>query len=256
MDNFDRDWSEWSTQRIKEYTRLDPGKYTFSVQARNGNHLVVGSTEFRFEILHPWYRSTIAWTAYALLGLIAIILLFSLNRRKIMRLEEEVEQTVLELRSTIERLENERISEQLEIKKRELVTSTMHLIQKNETMEEIKSRLGEIANGSKDEKTRLEIRKMVQRVERDADLDDQWKNLMYHFNEVNENFFTNLKSRYESLTTRDLKLCAYLRMNLSTKEIALLTNVSQRGVDASRYRLRKKLNVDGTTNLTEFLMDF
>ncbi len=256
LDNFESEWSDWSTQRMKEYTRLGPGKYTFSVQATTRNQQIHGTTEYCFEILRPWYRSLVAWLAYTLLALFGLIILFYFNRRKIIRLEEEVEQTVSQSKNTIERLENERIAEQLEIKKRELITSTMHLIHKNETMEEIKGKLGEISNSCSDKKTTLEIRKMVQRVQRDADLDDHWKDLMYHFNEVNKDFFINLKARYDSLTTRDLKLCAYLRMNLSTKEIALLANVSPRGIDASRYRLRKKLEVNANINLTEFLMEF
>ncbi len=256
LKNFDGEWSEWSSQHMKEYTRLDPGKYTFLVEATTTNHQVFGSTEYRFEILPPWHRSLIAWLVYAFLALIAIIFLFYFNRRKIIRLEEEVEQTVSESKSAIEKLENERIAEQLEHKKRELITSAMHLLQKNETMEEIKERLAEICNSCSDEKTSSQIRKMVQRVERDGDLDDHWNNLVFHFNEVNEDFFTKLKAKYDSLTTRDLKLCAYLRMNLSTKEIAVLANVSHRGIDASRYRLRKKLQVDAKTNLTEFLMEF
>ena len=256
LDNFDVEWSDWTTQQMKEYTRLDPGKYTFRVQAMTRNALIKGETQYQFEIANPWYTSLMAWVSYGLVGFMGVMGIFYFNKRKIIRLEEVVEQTVNESRSTIERIENERIAEQLEIKKRELITSTMHLIQKNETMEELKNRLSEISSSCRDETAAAAIRKMIQRVERDSDLDDHWNNLMYHFNEVNKDFFKNLKAKYDSLTTRDLKLCAYLRMNLSTKEIALLANVSQRGIDASRYRLRKKLNVDAKVNLTEFLMEF
>ena len=79
---------------------------------------------------------------------------------------------------------------------------------------------------------------------------------MLHFNEVHRGFFDRLKRMYPSLTPKDLKLCAYLKMNLSTKEIATLTNVSIRGVEASRYRLRKKLELDSEINLNEFVMTY
>ena len=67
--------------------------------------------------------------------------------------------------------------------------------------------------------------------------------------------FKNLMNHYPDLTPGDLKLCAYLKMNLSSKEIAVLLNISTRGVEIRRYRLRKKLNLEHDKNLVEFLME-
>lgn len=77
-----------------------------------------------------------------------------------------------------------------------------------------------------------------------------------HFNELNRDFFIRLKDEYPSLTPKDLKLCAYLKMNLSTKEIATLLNVSVRGVEASRYRLRKKMDLSSDKNITELMLQY
>ncbi len=79
---------------------------------------------------------------------------------------------------------------------------------------------------------------------------------MYHFKEVHKGFFDRLKKAYPSITPKDQKMCAYLKMNLSTKEISTLMNVSLRGVEASRYRLRRKLQLSADINLNEFLMKF
>ncbi len=87
-------------------------------------------------------------------------------------------------------------------------------------------------------------------------MDKGWNQVMFHFNELHEDFFDRLKKAYPSLTPKDLRLCAYLKMNLTTKEMATLMNVSLRGVEASRYRLRKKLDLSSEANLTEFVMGY
>lgn len=79
---------------------------------------------------------------------------------------------------------------------------------------------------------------------------------MFHFNQLHREFYYRLKSTYPELTLKDLKMCAYLRMNLSTKEMTSLLNVKTRGVEASRYRLRKKFKLSKESNLTKFLMQF
>jgi DNA-binding CsgD family transcriptional regulator len=76
-----------------------------------------------------------------------------------------------------------------------------------------------------------------------------------HIEQVYEELFKKLKDKYPDLTPRELSLCAYLRMNISSKEIATLMNISARGVEISRYRVRKKLRLDRDANLTEFMIN-
>ena len=87
-------------------------------------------------------------------------------------------------------------------------------------------------------------------------MDSDWEQFEAHFDQVHENFLRNLRNAYPNLTPKDQKLCAYLRMNLTTKEIAPLMNISVRGVEISRYRLRKKLELETDTNLVDFIMKF
>jgi len=76
------------------------------------------------------------------------------------------------------------------------------------------------------------------------------------FDQAHENFFKRLKTTYPELTQSDLKLCAYLKLNLSSKEIAPLLNISFRGVETRRFRLRRRLSLDSDHNLVEFVMQF
>jgi DNA-binding CsgD family transcriptional regulator len=81
-----------------------------------------------------------------------------------------------------------------------------------------------------------------------------WEHFEELFNQLHENFMQRLKDQYPQLTSRDLKLCAYLRMNLDSKEIASLMGLSVRGAEDLRYRVRKKMQLDTTTNLAEFIL--
>ena len=80
-----------------------------------------------------------------------------------------------------------------------------------------------------------------------------WEQFVSHFDEVNNDFLKKLKLKFPKLSKTDLKVCAYLQLNLSSKEIAQLMNISVRGVEIARYRLRKKLNLETEQNLNDFL---
>src|SRR5213075_552925 len=87
-------------------------------------------------------------------------------------------------------------------------------------------------------------------------VDKDWEHFATHFDKVHSDFLVSLKQQYPNLNLNDLKLSAYLRMNLSTKEIAQLMSVSIRGVEISRYRLRKKLEIPTRENLSNYLLNF
>ena len=86
--------------------------------------------------------------------------------------------------------------------------------------------------------------------------ENSWEQFAIHFDEVHNRFLEKLKSTYPDLTPADLKLCAYLKMNLSSKEIAQYLHLSLKGVENGRYRLRKKLNLDSSINLSDFILSF
>jgi DNA-binding CsgD family transcriptional regulator len=90
----------------------------------------------------------------------------------------------------------------------------------------------------------------------DAQLDTDWEQFTERFDQVHSEFIKRLRVEFPELTPKDQRLCAYLRMNLASKEIAPLLNISIRGVEISRYRLRKKLHLGKDVNLTDFLLKY
>ena len=141
-------------------------------------------------------------------------------------------------------------------KDKELANSTMQMIQKSKSLNSIKKDLGKLSREIGDDIISNHINSMVRKIDREIDTKGQWEVFENHFESVHEEFLKRLKLQYPDLTPRELKLCAYLRLNISSKEIATLMNISTRGVEISRYRLRKKLDLAHDTNLTEFIMGF
>jgi len=132
----------------------------------------------------------------------------------------------------------------------------MHLLQKNETLTAIRTEVEKVASKIKDQEAKKEVRKIISLLRDDDRVEDDWKTFSMHYDQANHNFLKRLKSEYPVLTPKDQKLCAYLRMNLTTKDIAPLLNISVRGVEIARYRLRKKINLDKEVNLNSYMMDY
>jgi len=138
---------------------------------------------------------------------------------------------------------------------KELANQTMDLIRKNKFLQRIKDELETLQIISSDENVKDKISSIMNKIDRDIDHKKQWEIFESAFDEVHEDFLKRLKHKFPSLTPKELKLCAYLRMNISTKEIAPLMNISVRGVEICRYRVRKKLNIDRDQNLTSMIID-
>jgi tetratricopeptide (TPR) repeat protein/DNA-binding CsgD family transcriptional regulator len=143
---------------------------------------------------------------------------------------------------------------QLDEKNRELTTSTLHIINKNEVLSNIRQLADKILNGDGCDKEDC-IKKLIREVDGNFNLDEQWELFKRHFESVHTGYFARLSERYPGITQNELKLCAYLRMNLSTKEISQMLNISIDSVATKRYRLRKKLLLENDNNLVGFLSD-
>lgn len=117
----------------------------------------------------------------------------------------------------------------------------MHLVQKGELLGKIKDQVMRLKKQSGNEKDSDDLKKIIRVISEEDMIDQQWEKFSMHFDNVHSNFLSALKFKYPRLSASELKLSAYLRMSFSTKEIAQLLNISVRGVEISRYRLRKNL---------------
>ena len=241
----DEEWSDYSRQHVKEYTNLREGKYTFQVRivTESDDKPIIASLSLR--VLPPWYRSWWAYVIYALL--LAGIIYAVINRLR---------KNTKELNQKIEILEDEKTRIELQSKQNELMLSRMNVVRKNEMLQEIKKTAVSLNNSLSEENLPNIKRKMVRligQIDTNIEHDDDLEAFKGDFDAVHSDFFKILSERFPQLTHKDKMLCAYLKMNMISKEIAPLLNISVRGVEISRYRLRKKLGLDEKDNLTEFL---
>jgi len=265
LEGFDKDWSNWSTKTEKEYTNLSAGDYRFLVKAKTDQQHISQIASYRFSIKPPWYASLQAILIYVLLGLTLLGSLIFIPRRKYKKeqailiedqakKEKEHQAAAAESEKQIITLKNENLKTEINRKNRELALTTMHLVRRNELIGKLQEPLRQILRKTTDKTAITEIKRINKLLNEDSALDDIWDQFAHHFDQVHIDFLKRIRETYPQLTANDQKLCAYLRMNLTTKEIAPLMNISIRGVEVGRYRLRKKLNLDSGINLNEFML--
>jgi len=254
----------------KEYTNLPEGDYIFRVDAQNQYGIKASSSEFHFSISAPWYRSLIAYFVYLLICILTLYLTVYFVRRRMKliqkRLKQRQEQELkakeqkfreesLLAEKEIVQLRNEKLKSEVNFKNRELASSTMNIIHKNEVLSYALGELKKALKKIQDPTALVQVKKLAKTVEKEFNSEEDWEQFELHFDQVHANYLQKLRKEYPQLSPKDLRMCAYLRMNLSTKEIAPLMNISVRGVEISRYRLRKKFELDREDNLIEFLLN-
>lgn len=260
MEGFDKNWSVWNSKSDKEYTNLSPGKYTFNIKSRNSNGSESEVLSYSFYVLPAWYANTISYIIYVLIFLMLLYYYLKKQKRKLMMKHENelyLRQLELDRRDKeVVRLRNEKLKADLDFKNRELVSMTMHLVQRGEVLSKIKDKIYEIVKKHDFDFGSISFMQLIRLIRSGERTSEDWENFSIHFNNANEGFFVNLKEKHPDLTSSELKLCAYLRMNLSSKEIAQLMNITIKGVEVGRYRLRKKLAINPEVNLHTYLLQF
>ena len=250
------DWSDWSTNSSVSFENLPYGKYTFRVKAKIGNRLSDNTASYSLIIDRPWYFSNLFIGLYILLLFVTIIIvnfMYKLNFNKEKQKLLEKKQRVfaisqLENEQEIMKLKNEKLRQDVESKSRELGASTMSIIKKNEILNTIKDELTAIKDES-------HVKPVLKIIDKNLTNTGDWAVFKEAFNNADTDFLKKVKNAHPILTPNDLRLCAYLRLNLSSKEIAPLLNISPRSVEIKRYRLRKKMDLAHEKSLVEYILE-
>ena len=210
------------------------------VQVLGDDARVLTSLVYPFSVRAPWWRSPWSWALYGLLviGVCAYVL-------AIIRMRQRVREQALigkQLQQELDRASND------------LSASTMDLLHRNEQLRRVREALTE-------QKLRLgkdypdkDYRQVCALIDGALQTDAQWGQFEIHFDRVHNGFFKTLRERFPQLTENDLRFCAYLRLNVSNKDIAALMNISLRGVEAARGRIRKKIGLSPSDSLEAFMI--
>jgi len=249
-------WSNWSETPSAFFENLPDGDYTFEVRAKVGNNVSANVASYSFSIDKPWYKSPLAIVGYVLFFIAIMLLVQYVNTRFYKKQKaklladkkREIEFKEIENKRQLVEFKNKNLQQDIENKNRELGLSTMNLIRKNEFLNTLKKELNHVKDIS-------ELPKVVKIIDKNINNKEDWKFFEEAFNNADKDFLKKIKSKHPSLTPNDLKLCAYLRLNLSSKEIAPLLNISHRSVEVKRYRLRKKMDLPHEASLTNYILE-
>ena len=254
--SYEKEWTPWSKKTERTFTNLPAGDYVLEVSARNSTGFTSSPSEFTFTISPPWYNSFLAWVAYVLL---AFALIYYFYKRQRERFDEEQRRVQYQHQLEIEKNEKEIISlknikleAEVQHNEAQLASNTMNLLQKRELLNKIKEEIVATQEELEPDRRAKNTRRIIKIINDELETADDWQRFSVYFDKAHNDFLKTLKATFPLLTPTDLKLCAYLRLNLSTKAIADLLNLSVRGVESSRYRLRKKLNLANEVSLADF----
>jgi len=188
-------------------------------------------------------------TIFSVMGLIILVLLYFLQRSKSQRLSLEAEKINIETKNL--QLEKLNLVEQLEFKNKELATNVMYLVRKNELITSISEKLIKSKIVFKKENQPI-IDEIIRELQSTTD-EDVWTDFEMRFQQVYNEFYNKLNEKVPNLTANEKKLCAFLRLNMSTKEISAITYQSVNSLTVARSRLRKKIGLETDESLISFL---
>lgn len=263
-------WSDWKKNNVISLSEIDVGDFRIDIQCSINDIDVLGEEVVSFSILPPLHRT---WKAYLIYFIFLTVIIYLLIRYMMKKVERERRYQLLkqkreDLHHSIKlkrkaqlaegeliKLRNDKLRTDIRHKSKELANTTMSIIQKNQVLSEMKDLLLSLTKDDNQFSGNSKITRLIKRINKEIDHQDNWIVFEKNFDKVHENFLIRLKEKHAELTPKDLRLAAYLRMNLSSKEIAPLLNISIRSVEISRYRLRKKLVLGKDQNLIEYIIN-
>lgn len=263
LEGYESNWSAWSSKPEKDYTNLPYGSYTFKVKAHDNLGNESETVLYKFVVKPAWYNTIWAYVLYTVL-IIAFFYFLNLWQKRKMKIQQrqfEEEQRKLKYIHQLEmeknekeiiKLQNEKLVSEVIYKNKELADVSMHLVERSDALLKVKDELQRLYKKTGENH---DIKKAIQLLNDVEKNNSSWEQFATHFDEINNDFLKKLKNKFPQLTNTDLKMCTYLHLKLSSKEIAQLMNISVRGVEISRYRLRKKLSIPQEKTLFDYLIE-
>ncbi|MBC3845240.1 transcriptional regulator [Winogradskyella echinorum] len=261
--NTDDTWYKIEGNKV-EFSNLKDGDYTISFRTSDNSGNISKTKNVSIDVFPPWYRNTLGLLLYILIAILIVIIFYIMHNRKIIKeqrlikIKYQKEQQKLLREKTLEnekrivQLKNESLENEIKLKSKQLANNAMALVKKNETLQEIKK---ELTLNKDSFSNYYAFKKLVKKLDNSIVLKDEWEVFENNFSQVHDEFFEILKRKHQALTPKDLKICAYIKMNLSSKEIAPLMNISVRGVETHRYRLKKKLDLENDISVGDYLLN-
>jgi DNA-binding CsgD family transcriptional regulator len=257
MTGIQEEWSDPYSRNNLVFENLEHGDYELEIRPIINGVISTDIAHTKLKIDPPFYLSVVAIISYIILVTVFVFLVNifyrsyykSKKNRELLRQQKQLDLELLQSEKDITELKNQKLNDDIDARNRELAITTMAILKKNETLSEISAELDKMREGDSDD-----LRSVKSLISRNIGRQQDWKTFEQAFSMADKNFVKDLKQKHPSLTSGDLKLSIYLRLNLASKEIAPLLNISSRSVEIKRYRLRKKMNLDKKVELYEYLI--
>jgi DNA-binding CsgD family transcriptional regulator len=268
LENTDNDWSNWTSNSFKEYTNLTPGNYVFLVEARNLLGVQATEAKIKFTIKPKWYQTTIAYFIYVILCMLLLKYVYLFIKQRFeeehLKTRNEIEKSKKLVELELEQLKlkedkaqiykySEALDRDIILKSKELANYTLLLSQKTDIFQEMKTDLQELKSMLRSDESKKKLLEIYKKLNAQKIGNDFIEIFDVNFEKVNHEFFQKLKQLSPELSQRELRLCAFVKMNFSNKQISPLLGISARGVETARLKIRKKLHVPHEETLSAFL---
>lgn len=262
LNGLDNEWTEGTPDFQRNYLNLPYGNFVLHAVVKDDTGKEVASCEYPFRVKRPFYTSWFALILYFALSLFTLVALVRAYTTWVVSREKKANEEEIRLQEEqlkaqeqlIVKLKNERLENDLTYKSKELASATLSVISHNDFLDGLKKEI--LSQQQSGTYTKRFFDKLVHMIDENISSEDEWAIFQTNFDRIHENFFIKLKERYPDLTPGDLRLCALLRLNMPTKDMARMQNLTTRGVEAARYRLRKKLDLPEGYNLVDFMIQF
>lgn len=232
------------------YQHIPRGSYVMRVWIDNGLEGSKAELTLPVTVKASIFASWIAILIYVLLAVMLGLGIYRyviiLMRKQKLRLDEEKEKEIITIK-------NEQLEQSVLLKSKELATYSLIESRRNRVLEKLKEELGKLRFGKDKCLSKAQYDGLVSIIEDGETSQNDWEQFYNNFDLIHQAFFRTLSEMHPDLTPNDLRICAYLRLNMSTKELAEVMGISLKGAEAAKYRLRKKLGVDSSTPLNKYL---
>lgn len=181
--------------------------------------------------------------------LIVSVAFFVVSRQ---RLRNRKNKEIFKTKEELIQAELKNAEQDLKFKNKELTTYALHIIQKNNILTELKDSIQDAVDDISPQESKR-LTKLIHLINYSFNLDRDWKDFKIAFEQVHEGFFEKLQKHYPNISPSETRLCALLRLNFASKEIAAIMGISPDSVKVARYRLRKKLELSRNDSLVDFI---
>ena len=262
LEGFEPEWTEGTADFTRTYPNLPSGRFVLHAKVSDDLGREVASSIYPFQVKRPFYRSVWACLLYAMLALALLIGCVRASVAWEMAREQRAaeaekrrqEEQLKAQEQLIVKLKNEKLESELTYKSKELAGATLSVITHHDFLKELKREIQaqQLSGGY----SKRFFEHLLRLIDENIAQEDEWSVFQANFDRIHERFFRRLKEEYPELTPGDLRFCALLRLNMPTKDMARMQNLTIRGVEAARYRLRKKLNLPEGEGLVDFMIQF